>query len=209
MDLYNIDSGFDYGFEDSAPEPLIEASIPEPSIEMPYDPDMFHRLSAGELLQAYESDAVFRDSKVTKYMNVTSLDFRPSIAGAFNISATVHSAQKPGYYIHKKPTKRRSRGDVSGKEIYKVTIRVYNKGELPFQTDHPVEVRCECPAFQYYLAHPNLRTKNLLNPSAWNRQPYVGNGPRKRNPSMTPGLCKHISAVLWELERRYPKQYLR
>jgi hypothetical protein len=60
---------------------------------------------------------------------------------------------------------------------------------------HKCEVRCSCPAFNYWMANPDLTSKNFHgNPTAWNK---VRN--KVRNPRLIPGICKHLVQLSYSL----------
>jgi len=60
--------------------------------------------------------------------------------------------------------------------------------DQPWNLKMKAEVKCSCPAFRYYVAHPDLRTRNLAGrPTQWNK---VKN--KVKNPELYPGICKHL-----------------
>lgn len=60
------------------------------------------------------------------------------------------------------------------------------------------EVKCTCKAFHYWMAYPDLQSKNLYgNPRKWNR---VAN--KVKNPEHLPGLCKHLVKLIYFLHMR-------
>ena len=74
-----------------------------------------------------------------------------------------------------------------------ITLRRPDKS-TPWTPHLGGEIKCSCPAFQFWVAHPDLVTKNYDgNPTAWARKRFVNaqNG-RVRNPQMYPGMCKHL-----------------
>lgn len=72
---------------------------------------------------------------------------------------------------------------------YRVTINLHRKSKLEhYSINSFCEVKCECSAFHYWTAHPDLRNKNLFGrPKAWNK---VRN--KVRNPRLVPSICKHV-----------------
>lgn len=76
-----------------------------------------------------------------------------------------------------------------GKHSYKVAIRVHRKNKNEhYSINSYCEVRCSCPAFHYWTAYPDVRSKNFYGrPSYWNK---VRN--RVRNPRLVPSICKHV-----------------
>jgi hypothetical protein len=83
--------------------------------------------------------------------------------------------------------------------IYNVAIRMLNfRGNLPNLNDD-CEVGCSCPAFRYWLAYSDNKAKALV--------PKFRNGWARvsapiRNPSSTPGTCKHLVAFIEALQSR-------
>lgn len=171
------------------------------------------RRSLGELLGAFEGNSIFQNPEMTGRMRVLNYNARREVIGGGKwvvLSADITSAQRPGFYNRKSTlNSKKNRGvsgrasltPVKGKNQYKVYIRVNNNNEIPINGMMPCEVRCECPAFQYWLAHPDWKVKNLYNnPSAANLQEYTSKtGRRVRNPDMIPGMCKHIAFFLYQL----------
>lgn len=76
-----------------------------------------------------------------------------------------------------------------GKHAYKVAIQLHRKDTtVPFSINSICEVRCQCPAFRFNTANPDLRNKNLYGkPTNWNR---VQN--KVKNRRLVPSLCKHL-----------------
>jgi hypothetical protein len=67
-----------------------------------------------------------------------------------------------------------------------------------FTIDSKCEVRCQCPAFNYYAAYADIQSSNFAgNPKKWNKVPAP-----IRNPYSLPILCKHITAATYEVVRR-------
>ncbi len=86
-----------------------------------------------------------------------------------------------------------------GKGSYKtqIQLRRTNPSE-PWSLTNKCEVKCNCPAFRYYVAHPDLRSKNMFGkPSGWNK---VQN--KVKNVRLIPGVCKHLISATNELIKR-------
>lgn len=64
--------------------------------------------------------------------------------------------------------------------------------------DHNVQIRCSCPDFYFMWAYADKLQKSLTGPL----KPYVRKTPpppigrAHRNPTKTPGLCKHLAALV-------------
>lgn len=200
------------GYESSTVEsvvdssPTVDISVPESIIGEDYGPNGIVRLTVGELLSAYESGGIFKDSEVSRNMHVLGFEYRVSPKHSVLINATVTSSHPSGFYSRRstknskanKNTTGRNRGAPRGKTVYKVQMRVFNGGEKFFNTTQKCEVRCECPAFQYFLAYPDFKHNALHgDPTGWNTVKHVPwNRGRKRNPDETPGMCKHLAFLL-------------
>jgi hypothetical protein len=77
-------------------------------------------------------------------------------------------------------------------KIYKSHIRLRrNDIKKKWSRNMPCEVHCTCPAFRFWMAHPDYRTDNFWSSRAdadnWNR---VEN--QVKNPTLIPGICKHL-----------------
>jgi hypothetical protein len=81
---------------------------------------------------------------------------------------------------------------IKGKIAYKTIINLHRQDvKIAWTINLKCEVKCNCPAFRYFLAHPDLRVKNLFGrPSDWNK---VKN--KEKNVSLIPGICKHLVKV--------------
>ena len=60
--------------------------------------------------------------------------------------------------------------------------------------DTPVKVFCSCPDFQFRWAYVLYEHSTLLHPDSFVLEP-----PKKTNPGMKLGACKHLNAVAREL----------
>lgn len=111
------------------------------------------------------------------------------------IEATVYSEhpEKP-----KQVTVRGKRKYIN-KESYKCSIQTHRNTLVePWSIDGKCEVKCDCAAFKYYTAYPNLKNKSLYaRPSKENKIPNNPTG--KNNPLQVPALCKHLAAMTEKL----------
>lgn len=72
-------------------------------------------------------------------------------------------------------------------------VIVLRRKELdePWSVDMMAEVRCSCPAYQYYNAYSNWINKNFYGkPNRWTKVK-----PKKINTKLIPGVCKHLMAT--------------
>lgn len=76
---------------------------------------------------------------------------------------------------------------------YKVTVKFHRDDlEQPFSIKNIGEVFCECKAFRYNTAFPDVQSKNFYGqPQGYNRIPN-----KERNPAKTPSVCKHLYSFL-------------
>jgi len=81
---------------------------------------------------------------------------------------------------------------------YRVSMRVLrNKPGERLRTNLPVEVKCDCPAFNFWLAHVLWKHgSHLGKPKSRIKPP-----PNIRNPRQVPTFCKHVFGVVRELIR--------
>lgn len=83
--------------------------------------------------------------------------------------------------------------EASGRKHSYNTWIVLRRNDLsqPWSAGHRCEVRCNCPAFHYYVANADLKSKNFAGrPSKWNKV----DAPIK-NPESIPAMCKHLMAL--------------
>ena len=82
------------------------------------------------------------------------------------------------------------------KWMYQVDIVLYRDSRKErWSLRNKCEVKCMCKAFRYWIAYPDLLTKNFYGrPSKWN---LVCN--KVRNPKLVPGICKHIAYLIQQL----------
>jgi len=61
--------------------------------------------------------------------------------------------------------------------------------ELKFNLDSKCEVYCSCPAFHFFVSHPDLKSDNFYgtpDPTS-----FIPN--TVRNPDKIPSICKHLA----------------
>ena len=76
---------------------------------------------------------------------------------------------------------------------YKVTVKFHrDTTDIPFTIKNIGEVFCECNAFRYNIAYPDVQSKNFFGqPQNYNRIPN-----RERNPAKISSVCKHLYSFL-------------
>ena len=76
---------------------------------------------------------------------------------------------------------------------YKVTVKFHRDDiEQPFSVKNIGEVFCECKAFRYNTAYPDVQSKTFFGQiQGYNRIPN-----KVRNPEKTPSVCKHLYSFL-------------
>lgn len=80
----------------------------------------------------------------------------------------------------------------------KYTVQVKNgTPELGWVPEARVQVSCTCPDFQYRWAYVLYKHGSLLN-----KENYVLEPPKERNPAMKIGCCKHAAKTLREILAR-------
>lgn len=78
--------------------------------------------------------------------------------------------------------------------INHITLRRLDKN-TKWNLNMKGEVKCTCKAFHYWMAYPDLQSKNLYgNPRKWNRVPN-----KVKNPEHFPGICKHLVKLVYFL----------
>jgi len=68
------------------------------------------------------------------------------------------------------------------------------KKSLGWTPSTPVKVKCDCPNFQFQWAYSLYKQDALLDPQTFNLTP-----PKKTNPAIVAGSCKHVTRVLQEI----------
>lgn len=67
--------------------------------------------------------------------------------------------------------------------------------------DDPVMLRCSCPDYRHSFSWENYDVKSLQGKRIpYNRVPGSNRPPR--NPDHIPGICKHLRAVIFELQKK-------
>lgn len=87
----------------------------------------------------------------------------------------------------------------SSSKIYQVNVQFHrNDAEEPWNVEHIGEVKCQCNAYRYNVAYPNVNTKTHYGrPAGNNRIPN-----KVRNPKKIPSVCKHIYAYVVSLVKK-------
>lgn len=76
---------------------------------------------------------------------------------------------------------------------YKVTVKFHRDSlDKPFSVKNIGEVFCDCNAFRYNTAYPDIQAKTFFGqPQGYNRIPN-----KIRNPAKIPTVCKHLYSFL-------------
>lgn len=76
---------------------------------------------------------------------------------------------------------------------YKVTVKFHRDStDVPFTIKNIGEVFCDCNAFRYNTAYPDVQSKTFFGqPQGYNRIPN-----KQRNPAKVPTVCKHLYSFL-------------